>query len=197
MLPRTDDPIVLSFFYDKQLPCESAAAVFLTRFSSFGKWLAPTTEAYLKLFLHTQLQGREGLRHIADDVLCKVFQLELVLTSISAAWLSRKHKQVNPELLQQAFERIVKRILTTYRTPAHRSKIKLIDSTTVSLPVPATKAVFPLELHTLFLLLSHADSKQCIERPNDSPYDSAHHSNARRNPGNRRSRLPEASASKD
>ncbi|WP_246027884.1 DUF4372 domain-containing protein [Paenibacillus xylaniclasticus] len=29
-----------------------------------------TTTAYLKLFLHAQLQGREGLRHIADDVLC-------------------------------------------------------------------------------------------------------------------------------
>jgi hypothetical protein len=62
--------------------------------SSFGKWLAPictgtftewgeesrqnlTTAAYLKLFLHAQIQGREGLRHIADDVLCKLFQFEL------------------------------------------------------------------------------------------------------------------------
>ncbi|SFE28049.1 protein of unknown function, partial [Paenibacillus algorifonticola] len=63
-----------------------------TLLSSFGKWLAPictkmfttavaecqqdkyvkklTTTAYLKLFLLAQLQNREGLRHIADDVLC-------------------------------------------------------------------------------------------------------------------------------
>jgi len=124
-------------------------------FSSFGKWLAPictrtftdwvaetqqdkyvkklTTAAYLKLFLHAQLQGREGLRHIADDLLCKAFQRELGLTSISAAQLSRKHKQVNPELLQNVFERLVNRILSTHRAPAHRSKIKIIDSTTVAL----------------------------------------------------------------
>lgn len=126
-----------------------------TLFSSFGKWLAPictrtftdrvletgqdkytkklTTSAYLKLFLHAQLQGREGLRHISDDVLSKAFQHELGLTSISAAQLSRKHKQVNPALLQQVFERLVRRILSTYRAPALRNKIKIIDSTTVAL----------------------------------------------------------------
>lgn len=126
-----------------------------TLFSSFGKWLAPictrtftdwvsetqqdkyvkklTTTAYLKLFLHAQLQERKGLRHIADDVLSKAFQRELGLTSISAAQLSRKHNQVDPDLLQQVFERLVKRILTTYRSPTHRNKIKIIDSTTVAL----------------------------------------------------------------
>lgn len=126
-----------------------------TLFSSFGKWLAPictrtftdrisesrqdkyakklTTSAYLKLFLHAQLQGREGLRHIADDVLSKAFQKELGLTSISAAQLSRKHKQVNPNLLQHVFERLVRRILSTHRAPAHRNKIRIIDSTTVAL----------------------------------------------------------------
>lgn len=126
-----------------------------TLLSSFGKWLAPictrtftdrvsetqqdkyvkklTTESYLKLFLHAQLQGREGLRHIADDVLSKSFQQDLGLTSISAAQLSRKHKQVNPELLRQVFEHLVKRIFSKYRAPAHRNKIKIIDSTTVVL----------------------------------------------------------------
>ena len=65
---------------------------------SFGKWVAPinimklqqridetdqdkyvkklTTKAYLLLFLHAQLQQREGLRAIADDVLSKKFQQE-------------------------------------------------------------------------------------------------------------------------
>ena len=91
-----------------------------TLLSSFGKWVGPictktfttavtecqqdkytkklTTAAYLKLFLLAQLQEREGLRHIADDVLCEDLQRELGLPSISASQLSRKQKQVDPEL---------------------------------------------------------------------------------------------------
>lgn len=126
-----------------------------TLLSSFGKWLAPictkmftnavaecqqdkytkklTTIAYLKLFLIAQLQGREGLRHIADDVLCEDLQRELGLTSISAAQLSRKHKQVDPELLRHVFEQLARRVLSRQGSQAHRNKIKIIDSTTVTL----------------------------------------------------------------
>ncbi|WP_244209271.1 DUF4372 domain-containing protein [Paenibacillus ferrarius] len=96
-----------------------------TLFSSFGKWLEPiclktfkdriaktqqdkyvkklTTPAYLKLFLHAQLQQRDGLREIADDVLSEDFQKELGLESISAAQLCRKHNQVDSTLLEQIF----------------------------------------------------------------------------------------------
>ncbi|MCU6708088.1 DUF4372 domain-containing protein [Paenibacillus sp. J5C_2022] len=126
-----------------------------TLLSSFGKWLAPictkmfttavaerqqdkytkklTTTAYLKLFLFAQLKCREGLRHIADDVLCEDLQHELGLTSISASQLSRKHKQVDPELLQQVFESLARLVLSRQgkRSPHH--KIKIIDSTTVTL----------------------------------------------------------------
>ncbi|MGG4145527.1 IS4 family transposase [Paenibacillus algorifonticola] len=126
-----------------------------TRLSSFGKWLAPictkmfttavaecqqdkytkklTTTAYLKLFLLAQLQNREGLRHIADDVLGEDLQRELGLTSISASQLSRKHKQVDPELLRHVFERLAGQVLSRQGTVAHRHKIKIIDSTTVTL----------------------------------------------------------------
>jgi predicted kinase len=126
-----------------------------TLLSSFGKWLAPictkkfttavaeyqqdkytkklTTTAYLKLFLLAQLQSREGLRHIADEVLCKDFQRELGLTSISAAQLSRKHKQVDPELLRHVFERLAGRVIARQGAPLNRHKIKIIDSTTVTL----------------------------------------------------------------
>ncbi|MHA6484956.1 IS4 family transposase [Paenibacillus sp. strain BS8-2] len=126
-----------------------------TLFSSFGKWLAPictksftdriaeteqdkyvkkfTTASYLKLFLHTQLQNREALRHIADDLLSETLQRELGLTSISAFQLSRKHKQVDPELLQLVFEQLAKQVLSRFSAPAHRTKIKIIDSTTVAL----------------------------------------------------------------
>jgi len=150
-----------------------------TLFSSFGKWLSPictriftdgvaitqqdkyvkklTTEIYLKLFLHAQLQGREGLRHIANDVRCEAFQRELGLTSILAAQLSRKHTQLDPELLQQVLERLVKRISHhTYHTPPYRSKIKLIDSTTVALClqkyqwVAFRKTKAGIKLHNIF-----------------------------------------------
>ena len=126
-----------------------------TLLSSFGKWLATictktftdavaecqqdkytkklTTTAYLKLFLLAGLQSREGLRHIVDDVLCENLQRELGLTSISAAQLSRKHKQVDPELLRHVFEQLAKRVLSRQGSHAHRSKIKIIDSTTVTL----------------------------------------------------------------
>jgi hypothetical protein len=125
-----------------------------TLLSSFGKWLAPictkmfttavaecqpdkytkklTTTAYLKLFLLAQLQCREGLRHIADDVLCEDLQHELGLTSISASQLSRKHKQVDPELLQQVFESLARLVLSRQGIRSHRHKIKIIDSTTVN-----------------------------------------------------------------
>ncbi|PZD96584.1 IS4 family transposase [Paenibacillus sambharensis] len=127
-----------------------------TLFSSFGKWLSPicskmfhtqiaksgqdkyvkklTTLAYLKLFLHAQLQQREGLREIADDVLSKEFQRELGLETISAAQLSRKHSRVNPDLLQQIFERLAKQILSRHGCSiANRKALRIIDSTTVAL----------------------------------------------------------------
>ncbi|MDQ8738388.1 IS4 family transposase [Paenibacillus sp. LHD-38] len=136
-----------------------------TLFTSFGKWLAPictktftnqiaetgqdkyvkklTTPAYLKLFLHAQLQGRDGLRDIADDVLCKEFQQELGLESISAAQLCRKHNQVDPDLLQLVFERLVKQILAQRNPAAFRNDMKIIDSTTISLCLQKYKwAVF-------------------------------------------------------
>ncbi|MBB3068353.1 hypothetical protein FHS14_001329 [Paenibacillus baekrokdamisoli] len=58
-----------------------------------------TTLAYFKLFLHAELQGRDGLRDIANDVLCRDIQREFGLPSISAAQLSRKHNQADPALL--------------------------------------------------------------------------------------------------
>ncbi|KQO04682.1 hypothetical protein ASF12_14240 [Paenibacillus sp. Leaf72] len=73
------------------------------------------------------------MRHIADDLLCEDLQRELGLTSISAAQLSRKHKQVDPEILRQVFEQLAKLALSRRGTSAHRYKIKIIDSTTVTL----------------------------------------------------------------
>ena len=127
-----------------------------TLFSSFGKWLSPicsktfknqivesgqdkyvkklTTPAYLKLFLHAQLQQAEGLREIADAVLSKEFQRDLGLESISAAQLCRKHNQVDPGLLKQVFERLVHQILSKKSCSiADHKTLRIIDSTTVSL----------------------------------------------------------------
>lgn len=126
-----------------------------TLFSSFGKWLAPictktfkdrietthqdkyvkklTTLAYLKLFLHAQLQQRDGLREIADDVLSEEFQKELGLNSISASQLSRKHNQVDACLLEQVFSELVTRIQRQAGSFKCRNGFKIVDSTTIGL----------------------------------------------------------------
>ncbi|MED4570968.1 IS4 family transposase [Brevibacillus agri] len=127
-----------------------------TLFSSFGKWIAPinivnfqqridetdqdkyvkklTTKAYLLLFLHAQLQQREGLRAIADDVLSKEFQQELGLSSISPSQLSRKNNQVEPALLEEIFVDLVQQIQSVSgNTHSLRKDIKIIDSTTIGL----------------------------------------------------------------
>ena len=127
-----------------------------TLFSSFGKWVAPinivklqqridetdqdkyvkklTTKAYLLLFLHAQLQQREGLRAIADDVLSEEFQQELGLSSISPSQLSRKNNQVKPALLEEIFVDLVQQIQrVSGNTYSLRKDIKIIDSTTIGL----------------------------------------------------------------
>lgn len=126
-----------------------------TLFSSFGKWISPicaktftervsqmeqdkyvkklTTYAYLKLFLHAQIQQRDGLREIAADVLSKDFQQELGLTSISASQLSRKHNQVDPTLLQQVFSELVVQVRQSTAPTSLRKDFRIIDSTTIGL----------------------------------------------------------------
>jgi Transposase DDE domain/Domain of unknown function (DUF4372) len=126
-----------------------------TLFSSFGKWLSPictktftdhiaqsgqdkyvkklTTTAYLKLFLHAQLHNSDGLRDIANHMLNHAFQKELGLSSISASQLSRKHNQVDSELLKHVFERLVKQMRVRHAPANHRKNMKIIDSSTVAL----------------------------------------------------------------
>ncbi|WP_281889965.1 IS4 family transposase [Paenibacillus sp. YYML68] len=124
-------------------------------FSSFGKWISPicaktftdrvremeqdkyvkklTTLSYLKLFLHAQIQQRDGLREIAADVLCENFQRELGIQSISASQLSRKHNQVDSSLLEQVFQSLVHHIRRSEAPPSLRKDFKIIDSTTIGL----------------------------------------------------------------
>ncbi|ELK38851.1 transposase [Brevibacillus agri BAB-2500] len=93
-----------------------------------------TTKAYLLLFLHAQLQQREGLRAIADDVLSKKFQQELGLSSISPAQLSRKNNRVEPALLEEVFVDLVQQIQrVSGKACSLRKHIKIIDSTTIGL----------------------------------------------------------------
>jgi hypothetical protein len=112
-----------------------------TLFSSFGKWISPicvktftervalgeqdkyvkkfTIYAYQKLFLHAQIQQRDGLREIAVDVLSKDSQQELGIQSISTSQLSRKHKQVDSALLEQVFLDLVLERLSNHRFHNH------------------------------------------------------------------------------
>jgi IS4 transposase len=151
-----------------------------TLLSSFGKWVAPinsvkfqehvdemqldkygkklTTQAYLFLFLHAQIQQREGLRAIADDALNEDFQQELNLTSISAAQLSRKHRQVSTDLLSEIFVDLVHKIRLQTHPLGHRQTLKIIDSSTISLCLSQyswaefrkTKGGFKIHLRLVF-----------------------------------------------
>ncbi|WP_159881028.1 IS4 family transposase [Paenibacillus puerhi] len=126
-----------------------------TLFSSFGKWISPictksftdriaatgqdkyvkklTTIAYLKLFLHAQIQQRDALREIAVDALSKGFRKELGIDSISASQLCRKHNQVDPALLEHVFSELVIRIRRSTSPTCFRKDFKIIDSTTIGL----------------------------------------------------------------
>jgi hypothetical protein len=127
-----------------------------TLFSSFGKWIAPiygekfcrqiqesrqdkyvkklTTTAYLLLFLHAQLESRDGLRDIAADALNEEFQNILGFTSISASQLSRKHNQVDPATLAVLFFDLVRQIRPhTQYNCVWKQNMKIIDSSTISL----------------------------------------------------------------
>jgi hypothetical protein len=127
-----------------------------TLFSSFGKWIAPiygekfcrqiqesgqdkyvkklTTTAYLLLFLHAQLESRDGFRDIAADALNEEFQNILGFTSISASQLSRKHNQVDPATLAVLFFDLVRQIRphTQYHC-VWKQNMKISDSSTISL----------------------------------------------------------------
>lgn len=125
--------------------------------SAFGKWVAPlnseifqnwkdeasldrytkklTSSVFLLLFIEAQLQQRKGLRSIMRELRAdENFQQALGITSISAAQLSRKNKQLDPEVFQA--------ILCDLITQLHRhpssgplasGRVKIIDSTTISL----------------------------------------------------------------
>jgi hypothetical protein len=87
----------------------------------------------LKLFLHAQIQQRDGLREIAADVFCKDFQKELGMQSISASQLIRKHNQVDSSLLEQVFMALVLQIRQSTTPTFLRKDFKIIDSTTIGL----------------------------------------------------------------
>lgn len=98
-----------------------------------------TTPAYLLVFLHAQLQQREGLRAIADDALGTKFQKELGFTSISASQLSRKHHQMDTLLLQHIFMELVQRIRVCSIPSKWKRDFRIIDSTTIPLCVETYK----------------------------------------------------------
>lgn len=85
------------------------------------------------MFLHAQIQQREGLREIAADLLSTDFQLELGLSSISASQLSRKHNQVDPALLEQVFTELVVQVRQSTAPTTLRNDFRIIDSTTIGL----------------------------------------------------------------
>ena len=128
-----------------------------TLLSSFGKWVAPinseifqgwkdttaldrytkklTTSIFLLLFVEAQLQRRKGLRSIMRELQAdEEFQQALGITSISAAQLSRKNNQLDPEVLQSILCDLITQ-LQRQQSPVAKAvgPVKVIDSTTISL----------------------------------------------------------------
>jgi IS4 transposase len=93
------------------------------------------TMVFLLIFIEAQLHQRKGLREIMRKIENdEEFQAALGITSISAAQLSRKNNQLDPEVLQL--------VLCDLITQLHRQRssasaqigtVKVIDSTTISL----------------------------------------------------------------
>jgi IS4 transposase len=128
-----------------------------TLLSSFGKWVAPinseilqdwkdttaldrytkklTTSIFLLLFVEAQLQRRKGLRGIMRELQAdEEFQQALGITSISAAQLSRKNNQLDPEVLQSILCDLITRLHRGQSPSAQAAgPVKIIDSTTISL----------------------------------------------------------------
>lgn len=128
-----------------------------TLLSSFGKWVAPinseilqdwkdttaldrytkklTTSIFLLLFVEAQLQRRKGLRSIMRELQAdEEFQQVLGITSISAAQLSRKNNQLDPEVLQSILCDLITRLHRGQSPSAQAAgPVKIIDSTTISL----------------------------------------------------------------
>jgi hypothetical protein len=151
--------------------------------SSFGKWVSPinfkivedwkstslldryvkklNTMVFLLLFIEAQLEKRTGLRSIMRALQAnEELQQALGITSISAAQLSRKNNQLDPEILQSILCDLITK-LHRLQTPvsARLGSVRIIDSTTIGLCLKKygwatfrkTKAGVKLHLRVTFL----------------------------------------------
>lgn len=154
-----------------------------TLLSSFGKWVSPinfkivedwkntslldryvkklNTLVFLFLFIEAQLEKRTGLRSIMRALQAnEELQQALGINSISAAQLSRKNNQLDPEILQSILCDLITK-LHRLQTPvsARLGPVKIIDSTTIGLCLKKygwatfrkTKAGVKLHLRVTFL----------------------------------------------
>lgn len=129
--------------------------------SSFGKWIAPinmkkifsqmgidepvqgnkidyytkklTTEKFIRTMLYALLHKFDGLRSISDAFCSEDLQKKVGLESISAAQLSRKNRELDPEILATIFADLVAQIRGFHRQKGHCESLKLIDSSTITL----------------------------------------------------------------
>jgi IS4 transposase len=126
-----------------------------TRFSSFGKWVAPInmklfneqvekhhldkytkklkTLSFTKLFLYAHLNQMESLHDLNTALADKDLQKELGFQSISVSQLSRKNKSMDPEFLSAIFLELVRLIHLKTEKRKGINPIKIIDSSTMPL----------------------------------------------------------------
>ncbi|WP_246218531.1 DUF4372 domain-containing protein, partial [Litoribacterium kuwaitense] len=146
----------------------------------YGKWVSPiniqnlpeqvehlkqdyytkklTTEAYIKL-LFAQLHELESLHAISDALLDEDLQKTLGFESISASQLSRKTKELKPEILSTLFLELVTQIQRYHDQRKRNMPLKIIDSSTLPLNLTnykrakfwKTKAGVKLHLRLVFM----------------------------------------------
>lgn len=125
-------------------------------FSAFNKWVSPINleklsksskqtisdfnsyrkkldfKALLALFLYGIHEERESLRDLSTSLLNQSLQKETDLTSISYSQLSRDLNTLNPLVLEEIFQQLLKNVQEK-TVPTKRNSLYLIDSSTFSL----------------------------------------------------------------
>jgi len=113
--------------------------VFIQKLTELGvdKYVKKlTTIQLIELIAHAQIQQQGNLRDIANNFRNEEFQLAINLESISASQISRRLRDLEPEILKSLFEMAIKKLgleIGFNNLMKETGRIHLIDSTTIGL----------------------------------------------------------------
>lgn len=99
-------------------------------YNSYRKKLS--FEAVLKLFLYAINEEKESLRDLSTSLINEALQIETEVTTISHTQLSRAFNALEPKVLEEIFQQLLKNVQYQMK-PTKRNSLYLIDSSTFSL----------------------------------------------------------------